>query len=54
VPYLNEAVLADTSARYVELYERLTGLAFEPGAQPIGERITANLASLVAESTEAT
>lgn len=46
VPHLPAAVLADTSARYVELYERLTGLAFEPGERPIAERIAANLAPL--------
>ncbi len=46
VPHLPAAVLADTSARYVELYQRLTGLTFEPGARPIAERIVANLALL--------
>lgn len=49
VPHLPEAVLADTSARYVELYERLTGLAFEPGERPIAERIAANLAPLAGQ-----
>lgn len=49
VPHLPEAVLADTSARYVQLYERLTGLAFEPGERPIAERITANLAPLAGQ-----
>jgi phosphoribosylaminoimidazole-succinocarboxamide synthase len=44
VPYLADTVLADTSARYVELYERLTGLTFEPGGQPIADRLRANLA----------
>lgn len=44
VPKLNDLVLEDTSTRYVELYERLTGLAFEPGATPIDERLRANLA----------
>lgn len=49
VPHLPEAVLADTSARYVELYERLTGLAFEPGERPIAERIATNLAPLAGQ-----
>lgn len=49
VPHLPESVLADTSARYVELYERLTGLAFEPGERPIAERIAANLAPLAGQ-----
>ena len=34
---------AETSARYVHLYEALTGLAFQPGAQPAAERLAANL-----------
>jgi phosphoribosylaminoimidazole-succinocarboxamide synthase len=54
VPYLNESVLADTSSRYVELYERLTGLRFEPGSQPIDDRLRHNLAPLVGGSTETT
>lgn len=49
VPHLPESVLADTSARYVELYERLTGLAFEPGERPIAERVAANLAPLAGQ-----
>ena len=53
VPHLPGDVLADTSARYVELYQRLTGLAFEPGARPIAERITANLAPLSGSEPEA-
>lgn len=44
-PELPADVLADTTHRYVDLYERLTGLAFEPGEQPIESRIRANVAS---------
>ncbi len=43
-PELDPSVLDDTTARYVEFYERLTGSTFEPGAQPIDARISANLA----------
>lgn len=46
-PELAVDVLADTTARYVAFYERLTGAGFEPGAQPIEERIVANVASIV-------
>ncbi len=31
------------AARYVDLYERLTGIEFEPGAYPVGPRLEANL-----------
>ena len=44
-PTLDADVLADTTARYVEFYERLTGTSFEPGAAPIDERLTAAIAS---------
>ncbi len=43
-PELPDEVWARTSARYVELYQALTGSAFEPGAQPADERLAANLA----------
>ena len=32
-------VWAATSARYIDAYERLTGLPFEPGAYPVDDRI---------------
>lgn len=48
-PELPEDVIEATSARYVELYESLTGLAFEPGDQPADERLQANLAPLLTE-----
>lgn len=43
IPDLGEQVWLDTSARYVELFERLTGATFEPAAQPAQQRIEANL-----------
>jgi phosphoribosylaminoimidazole-succinocarboxamide synthase len=48
-PELAASVLADTSTRYVELYERLTGTGFEPGARPVAKRLAANLAPLLGE-----
>ena len=44
-PELPADVLADTSRRYVDLYERLTGLSFEPGEEPIEPRLRANVAA---------
>ena len=43
-PELSAEVWAETSSRYVRLYEALTGKAFEPGAQPAQERLVQNLA----------
>ena len=41
VPELPADVWTATSARYIDAYERLTGLPFEPGATPIEARIAA-------------
>ncbi len=38
-PTLDPRVWDETSARYVELYERITGRSFVPGAQPADDRI---------------
>ncbi len=46
-PELPTEVWDQTSARYVELYERLTGRTFVPGSQPAQSRIIANLSELV-------
>jgi phosphoribosylaminoimidazole-succinocarboxamide synthase len=46
-PDLGDRVRADTASRYVELYERLTGSTFEPGGEPIEDRLTANLGPLL-------
>ena len=42
-PELDPAIWTQTSNRYVELYERLTGKAFEPGDRPIQDRLHRNL-----------
>ena len=42
-PPLPDEVVAETSRRYVDAYERLTGERFRPGAQPVAERLVANL-----------
>ena len=47
IPDLDQSVWDAASARYVALYERLTGTTFEPGEQPAAERIAKNLSSLV-------
>ncbi len=39
VPHLDDEVWAQTSARYIETYERLTGLRFERGEYPADQRI---------------
>ena len=40
-----------TSTRYIDAYERLTGLPFEPGAYPVEARIAARLDELRQEWT---
>ncbi len=51
-PTLAEEVWQETSARYVRLYESLTGQAFQPGEQPAGPRLDRNLAPYLPESGE--
>ncbi len=51
-PSLPDQVWAETSDRYVHLYQSLTGLRFEPGRQPANDRLEANLASVLAEAGE--
>ncbi len=46
-PELPVSVWEETSGRYVQLYESLTGQAFEPAAQPAAERLNNNLASYI-------
>ncbi len=48
IPELPDEVWAAASDRYVELYERLTGLTFVPGEQPAEDRIRRNLAGALA------
>ncbi len=38
-PALDEAVWEETSRRYIDAYERLTGLQFQPGSYPVEDRI---------------
>lgn len=51
-PDLPDEVWAETSARYVHLYESLTGLTFEPGRQPAADRLQENLAAHLATAGE--
>jgi phosphoribosylaminoimidazole-succinocarboxamide synthase len=46
-PELPDHVWAETSARYIDLYQRLTGSEFLPGDQPIEQRLHDNLAVLL-------
>lgn len=46
VPELPAEVWEQTSARYIETYERLTGLTFERGAYPADQRILAAVNAL--------
>lgn len=50
-PTLPADVVAATSVRYASAYERLTGLAFVPGDQPIAARIARNVERLVRSRT---
>jgi phosphoribosylaminoimidazole-succinocarboxamide synthase len=38
-PMLDDAVWEATSQRYIDAYERLTGLKFQPGSYPVDDRI---------------
>ena len=42
-PVLPDEVWQQTSARYIDAYERLTGTPFQPGAYPVGPRILEHL-----------
>jgi phosphoribosylaminoimidazole-succinocarboxamide synthase len=43
VPALPDEVWSETSARYIDAYERITGSAFEPGSYPVADRLFDNL-----------
>jgi phosphoribosylaminoimidazole-succinocarboxamide synthase len=45
-PEVPPDVWEQTGSRYIEAYERVTGLAFVPGASPIANRIRTNLEGL--------
>jgi phosphoribosylaminoimidazole-succinocarboxamide synthase len=51
-PPLGDDVIAATTARYVDAYERLTQESFERGDYPVGERIAGRLAEILAEVTQ--
>ena len=40
-PTVPDDVWTATSTRYIDAFQRLTGLPFEPGATPAGARIAA-------------
>lgn len=42
-PALPDEVWQETSDRYIDAYERLTGITFQPGAYPVGPRILEQL-----------
>lgn len=42
-PALPDEVWQETSTRYIDAYERLTGTTFQPGAYPVGPRILEHL-----------
>ena len=46
IPTLTEAVRMEAARRYIEVYEQVTGLRFEPRLEPIGERIRKAIAAL--------
>ncbi|NND74335.1 MAG: phosphoribosylaminoimidazolesuccinocarboxamide synthase [Ilumatobacter sp.] len=46
IPELPATVWQQTSARYIETYERLTGRTFVPGAYPAAQRIADTVAAL--------
>ena len=47
-PTIPVDVVAHVAGRYIEAYERLTGLAFVPGEQPAAERIRRHLKEMTA------
>ncbi len=42
-PAIPAEIAANTAARYIDVYERLTGASFVPGVQPVAERITRHM-----------
>jgi phosphoribosylaminoimidazole-succinocarboxamide synthase len=42
-PEMPDALWAAASQRYIDIYQMLTGLAFEPGAYPVAPRLVENL-----------
>jgi phosphoribosylaminoimidazole-succinocarboxamide synthase len=54
IPELPSEVWEAASVRYVELYERLTGLRFVPGEQPAVDRIRTNLREVLVGAVSST
>lgn len=50
-PQLDESVWVETSRRYIDTFEILTGTTFVPGATPIADRIHKNLADIIAQNS---
>jgi phosphoribosylaminoimidazole-succinocarboxamide synthase len=46
VPDMPPEIWAQTSARYIDCYERLTGRTFVPGSYPVGPRLAENVKGL--------
>ncbi len=46
VPDMPPEIWAETSARYIDCYERLTGRTFVPGSYPVGPRLAENVKGL--------
>lgn len=51
-PQLDETVWAETSRRYIDTFEILTGTTFVPGDMPIAERIHKNLVDVIVENQQ--
>ena len=49
MPVLDPAVWAATTTRYLDAFQRLTGLTFVPGDYPVDERIAARLDEITEE-----
>ena len=47
IPAIPRELILQTSQRFIEAFETITGQRFEPGATPVLERIRANLGSLM-------
>jgi phosphoribosylaminoimidazole-succinocarboxamide synthase len=47
IPELDDQAWIDTSTRYIEFYDKLTGSAFEPGDYPVDARVASALSTEV-------
>jgi phosphoribosylaminoimidazole-succinocarboxamide synthase len=46
VPPLSAEVLGETSRRYIETYEKVTGTTFVPATEPVADRLRADLGDI--------